>query len=108
MVKRISSDRSGQAAGTTGIQPTRTVESAKVGDVEQVKALDRQTGTGAVRRTTRALTPKEQEELMMMIDEEADRMFGPQGLPESKKETVKDAVRMAIEATLSEEDEEGD
>ena len=104
MVRKVSGDRPSQ--GTSSVQATRTVESAKVGGVEQVKAAERQSGLGAIRRSTRQLSPEQQRELLAMIDEEAEKMFTEQGLPEGKKETVKGAVRMAIEASMIENDEE--
>jgi hypothetical protein len=103
MVRKIGGDKPTHSV-TPGVQATRTVESTKVGNVEQVKAADRQATVGGVRRSTRLLTPEQQQELLAMVDEEADKMFTEQGLPESKKETVKGAVKMAIEASITEED----
>lgn len=103
MVKKIGGDKPTHAI-TPSVQATRTVEGTKIGAVEQVKALDRQGAVTGVRRSTRQLTPEQQQELLAMIDEEADKMFSEQGLPESKKETVKGAVKMAIEASMIEEE----
>ncbi|HQH26606.1 MAG TPA: hypothetical protein PLP17_04345 [Oligoflexia bacterium] len=103
MVRKIG-DKPG-AAGTSSIQSTRSIESTKIGEVEQVKAADSRSGVGAVRRSTRQLTPEQQQELLAMINEEADRMFDEGTLPRSKKDTVKGAVRMAIEASMVEEEE---
>ena len=52
------------------------------------------------------MTPQEREHLFSLINEEADKLFGPDGLPESQRETVEGAVRMAVDAAIIDEDEE--
>lgn len=106
MVRKIQGNKPAQTSGATPVQPTKTVESAKVGGVEQVKGTEKHAPTSGVRRTTRTLTAEEQEQLFQLIDEEADKMFGSEGLPEAKKKTVAGAVKMAIEASMSDEEEE--
>ena len=82
------------------------MESAKVGGVEQVRGAEKQGGIGAIQRSTRNITPEQHQQLMSLIDEEAEKMFGTEGLPESKKETVKGAVKMAIEASMEPDEPE--
>lgn len=95
----------GKTSGTTPIQPTRTVESAKVGEVDQVKGADAQKGAKGVGQTGAKITPEMREKIFQLIDEEAEKMFGgPNGLPESKKETLKGAVKMAIQSSELEEE----
>jgi hypothetical protein len=104
MPKKISGK--GRTSGATPVQPTKTVESSKVGGVDQVKSAERQTPSSSVGSTGQRITPEMREKIMQLIDEEADKMFGgPNGLPEHKKETLKGAVKMAIQAGVLEENE---
>ena len=52
------------------------------------------------------MTVADKDELFSLISEEADKIFGPDGLPESQRETVENAVKMAVDSTLLEENEE--
>lgn len=106
MVRKVEGNRPAGTAGATPVQPSKTVESAKVGGVEQVREAQGKGGVGAVRTSTRVMTAEQQEHLFHMIDEEAERLFGKSGLPESKKKTVTGAVKMAIGAGLLEDEEE--
>ncbi|MCB0324285.1 MAG: hypothetical protein KDD69_11965 [Bdellovibrionales bacterium] len=101
MVKKVTG--SGRTSGTTPVQPTKTVESSKVGAVDQVKSAEKKASAGAVSGGAHAITPEIREQLLQLIDEEADRMFGSDTLPERKKEAVKGAVKMAISAGVVDE-----
>lgn len=103
MVKKIQGGR--RTSGPTAIQSTKTVESAKVGRVDQVKAKDAATSAASPGSVGRKITPEMKEQLLQLIDEEADKMFGSDEAPASKKATLKGAVKMAIEAGLLPEDE---
>lgn len=105
MVRKVEGNKPSGASGTAPIQSTKTVESAKVGSVEQVKETTGRASVGGVRRSTRIMSAKEQQQLFQMIDEEAEKMFGS-GMTESRKRKVTGAVKMAIEASIIKEDEE--
>jgi hypothetical protein len=101
MVKKVGgTSRSSGTSGAAPIQATKTVESAKVGSVEQVRGAERKEGVKSTGSSIRALTPEQQEQIFQLIDEEADKMFADSGVPAKKKEQVKDAVKMAIEAGI--------
>lgn len=106
MVRKIQGNKPSQASSTTPVQPTKTVESSKVGGVDQVKGTEKRDSAKKIGRNTRILTPEQKEQLFALIEEEAEKMFGDDGLPEAKKKTVKGAVKMAIEAGMMTEEEE--
>ena len=105
MVKKIKGGPK-KPGGTDAVEPTKSVGSSKVGDVNQVEGTQAKQETKKSRKTTRPITAAEREHLLKLINEEADRIFGANGLPESERGTVEGAVSMAIDATLIEEDEE--
>ena len=108
MVRKIG-DKPTRSIGTTPIQSTKIVGTSKVGSVDQVQAATRQERAGAVRGGTREMTPAEREYLFRVVHEEADKLFGPDGLPEKKRETVEGAVKMALDAAiLDAKEDEGD
>ena len=104
MVDKISGDKSRKSAASS-ISATRSVEGAKIGGIEQVSAADQKRSVGVIGRSTRRLSPAEHQQLLSLIEEEAERLFGDEALPDSKKETVKGAVKMAIEASMTEDSE---
>ena len=105
MVRKIG-DKPTRPNATAPIQSTKIVGSAKVGSVDHVQPTARRDRTAAVRGGTREMTPAERDYLHRLVHEEADKMFGPDGLPVEKRETVEGAVRMAIDAVILEEEDE--
>ena len=103
MVRKIGGGKPPGPSETVPVKPSKPVERAKLGGVERVKPTEKQAGAGRVRRATRRMTAAEREHLFKLIQEEADKMFGPDGLPESDRETVEEAVRMTIDASIVEE-----
>ena len=104
MVKKIGSTPPSATSGATRVQSTKTIESSKIGGVGQVRGTERTAPAGGVSPSVSGITPKQRDQLFKMVDEEADKMFGPEGLPESKKEAVKGAVKMVIDAGVVEEE----
>ena len=101
MVKKIQGTKSNsKPAGTTPVQATKTVQSGKVGGVDKVKGAEKKGAASKVVAPTTELSPEMRERIMKIIDEEADKMFGADGLPEEKKKTVKGAVKMAIDSGI--------
>ena len=82
-------------------------EVGQVGGVKATAAVGGAKGAGPVhkRRSTRQMTAEEREHLLQMVQEEADKMFGSSGMSAQRKKTVAEAVKMAIDAGLIEEDE---
>ena len=107
MVKKIGGIKT---TGAGPVQPTgqstQTGEAAKVSGVGQVGATTEQARVGRVRRPTRPMTAAEREHLFKLIHEEADKMFGANGLPESQRNTLENAVRMTVDASIVEEEDE--
>lgn len=105
MVKKISGrSKAGKTNSTTPVQSTKTVSSAKVGTVGGVKSAEGAKGTQSLDGVGRDLTPEMREEIFQLIDEVADSMFNKsKGFSEKKKKTLKDAVKMAIDAGILEE-----
>ncbi len=101
MVKKITGNSG--ASGTTRVQSTKTVESSKVGTVGQVAPAEKQRRASSIAAVTTSLSARQREQLLQMVDEEAEKIFGADSLPESKKESVKGAVKMAIAASTVEE-----
>lgn len=108
MVRKVtgsSPTRPGQA--TIGVNSNRAVEGATVDKVGQVGSLGQSAGVDKVRRPTRPLTSEEREHLFQLVNEEAEKLFGANGLPEKKKKVVTESVKMAIAAGATVEEEEG-
>ena len=101
MVKKVGRGK----GGTTPIDPTKAVETQKVSQTQNVSATEKQQKAKKVRRPTRPMTPEEREHLFKLIHEEAEKLFGPNGLPQSQRDTVETAVKMAIEASIVEEED---
>lgn len=100
MVKKI---QGGPASPTTGVQPTRGVEVGKTGAVSQVKAAQAQSGVKGTEGVGAAITAANREVLLKLLGDESEKMFG-KNLPEKTKEKLEKAVRMTIDATVTEEE----
>ena len=100
-------------SGVSSTGRSREVERTEsIGDVEKVAPTTGVKGVGKAgsvgkRRSTRTMTYAEREELFNMIDQEADKLFKGGALSEERKKVVKEAVKMAVDAgIIDEEDEE--
>jgi hypothetical protein len=82
--------------GVHGIDPVKRTES--IGAVQGVSGIGQ-------RRPTRKMTLAEREQLFKYINEEADKMLKEGSIPESQRELVTEAVKMAIDSGLVEEKE---
>ena len=91
---------------TSGVEGTEAVSG--VADIKATAGVGgvRRTGTVGV-RTTRTMTLAEREELLKLVNEEADKLFADGALPQSRRKAVESAVKMAIDAGLLPEDESG-
>ena len=104
MVKKVSGI-SNKIGGSKAIDEAKSVQTSDVKGVDSVKGDQSFAPISRVRRPTRPMNAAERQHLLQLINEEADKMFGDKGLPESKKETLKSAVRMAIEGGSIDEDD---
>lgn len=94
--------------GVQSSQQTEKVSGAEtVTGVTGVKGAESISGVGAVggvskRRNTRVMSAAERTQLFQMINEEAEKLFGE--MPEEQKKVVTDAVKMAINTGIIEEE----
>ena len=87
---------------TTGIEGTQQVgEVSKVKKAAQVSAVK---GAGAVKgaRVDNQLSSADRDQIFDMIGEEAEKLFGKS----KQREVVENAVKMAIDAGIIDEEEE--
>jgi hypothetical protein len=90
-------DNTKEIAGTGAIS-----EVGEVTGVRATSAVAGSTGVGSVgsKRGTRAISFEEREQIFKVVQEEAEKIFGQTGMSESRKKTVTEAVKMAIDAGL--------
>ena len=104
-------DKKSRVGGVRGPSSTKSVEATEeigqVGKVKKAEGVGSARGAGAVgrRSNTRIMSLQEREDLFKMIHEEADKIFGKSGLPNSQRQIVEEAVKMAIDSALIDEDE---
>ncbi|MCB0317882.1 MAG: hypothetical protein KDD56_03935 [Bdellovibrionales bacterium] len=95
----------------SGIGKTKGVKAAdEVTDVKKVEQTKKISGVGKVdsvriRQATRMMTAAERENFFNMIEEEAEKLFAGTGMSEEKKSVIKDAVKMAVDASIVEDEE---
>ncbi|MCB0311394.1 MAG: hypothetical protein KDD42_09170 [Bdellovibrionales bacterium] len=92
--------------GSTGVEKT-----GSVGEVDKAKKASAVKGVKGVRqsgaaRATRTMSAAERQQLFRMIEEEADKLFGEGGLPQSQRKVVEDAVKMAVDAAILDDEQE--
>lgn len=92
---------------STGIESTETVD--KIKNVGATAGIGAVKGAGSIdrRKPTRTMTYAERQELFRMIDEEATSMLKNGVLSPQKKALVEQAVKMAVDAALVDEEDEG-
>ncbi len=106
MVKKISGTTpTNRSEATTGIRSGGVTGGAKIDSVKEVGALSGGGRAEKIRRPTRPITAEERQHLLSLIDEEADKLFGATGLPESKRAMVTNSVKMTINALPTDENE---
>ena len=105
MVKKIDNNRPSALVGTTPVEPKGATKASDVTGAGSVQGTTEQRETSRVRRPTRPMTSEERAHLFRLIHEEADKMFGSNGLPESQRETLEGAVRMTVDAAAVDEED---
>lgn len=100
----------GKISGSSGPKDIERAESVKgIKEVAPASGVGRVTGAGPIgkNRPTRIMSLAEREELLRMIDQEADKLFEGSGISSAKKRVIAEAVKMAIDSGLVAEEDEG-
>ena len=92
-------------ADTKSVEETKGVSG--VGEVKKTSSVGGVKGSGAVRgrQATQKLSIKDREKIFQLIEEEAEKLFSSKDTPGKKKEIVEQAVKMAIDSGLVDEEE---
>ncbi len=88
-----------------GSEIERTEGVGSVGSIQPTSGIMGTRGVGGVakRRPTRVMTNEDREQLLKMVTEEAERLFGKNtNIPAERREIIEEAVKMTIEASLTE------
>ena len=88
---------------TTAVEGSKSIKTTGVDSSSQVEKTDKKTSGSKVSGRGQALTYAERERLLKLVTEEAEKMFPKNS---SKKKTIEEAVKMAIDASIVSEDEE--
>lgn len=88
-------------------QTTKVKGAENVGGVEKVKATEAVGSIGSVgavtgRKATRVMSAAERAQIFQMVQEEAEKLFP--GMSEDKRKVVADAVKMAIDSGIVDEE----
>jgi hypothetical protein len=107
MVKKIGDKKVGGVDPTKG--PDSISKTTGVSGVDAVKPTAGVSGASSVggvraRKATRMMSMAERDELFKMVSEEAEKLFPPGTLPKQKREVIEGAVKMAIDASIAEEE----
>lgn len=101
--KKIKSIKSSSVEATKGALTVSGTEAVgKVGAVKAATGVGDVRGASAIgkRQPTRIMTMSEREQLLQMINEEAEKLVESGALPASKKEVIAHAVRMTVDASI--------
>lgn len=108
MTKKIGDKKLGGVKSTTHATEVEGTEAvSRVTSIQATPGVSSVKGASAIgkRRTTRVMTVEEREQLLQMVEEEAEKALNAGILPQAKKEVVTQAVKMAVDASLISEDE---
>jgi len=98
MVKKI--DGSNKTKKSSSVESTNEVKSTKVNGVTGIGKTEKSQFRGA----TREITPDLKKQLFEILENEADKLLGDEGISDKRKNRVKNALKMAIDAGNVEED----
>ena len=92
------------------IKSKQIEETRKTGAVKQVgktSAIDNvKAVSGNARGSTRVMTAAEREKLFKMVNEEAEKLFGDSGIPQSQRQAIEDAVKYTLDAAIIDDNED--
>jgi hypothetical protein len=110
------SDKTGKIGGKKigGVKQTTQSDSVDGAEsVDDVGSVKKAGGVGGVsgtsragNRGTRTMTMADREKLFSMVSDEAEKLFKKGQIPAEQREVIEEAVKMAIDAGLLEEEEE--
>ena len=93
-----------------GIESSKKLQEVKktegVASVESIKAtsgigsVSSAGGIDARRKATRVMSAAEREQLLRMVDDEAEKLFKSGALPSGNKELITQAVKMAVDSSI--------
>ena len=106
MVKKIGGKGPKIGSGTGAVEGSKEVKTSKVGSSQQVQKTAKKAKTSGGSKAGRKMTTADRDTLYTLINEEAEKMFGPDGLPEEQRKTVESAVKMAVDSSLLDESDE--
>ena len=102
--KNRSSDKIG------GIESSKKAHEVKKADnVAQVKSVKAASGVGSIqgtggienkRKATRIMSAQEREQLLRLVDDEAEKLFKSGAMPGANKELITKAVKMAVDSSI--------
>lgn len=95
------------ATETRAVKETRAV--SEVVSVKATTAVGGVKGAGSIsgkRGPTKVMTAEEREQLLLMVEEEAQKMVARGILPKGKRELIESAVKMAIDSGIPEASDE--
>ena len=104
-------DKDGKIGGVRRTGTSQGIE--KTEGVSEVSKTQKAKGVGKVKgstasgsdRSTRVMTMAERQALFNMIEEEADKLFGKSGLSSEQKQVVQEAVKMAVDAAIVDDED---
>lgn len=99
MTKKISGNRP-----VSPIKTDRLSQSQSVKSIQNIERTENVSKTNRAKGATRMISAKEKQELIKMVNEEADKLFGNSNISESKRKKVEEAVKMTIDAAFETED----
>lgn len=98
---------SGKIGGIDSSKKTQEVQkAANVAQVQSVKAtsgVSSVRGAGGIdqrRKATRVMSAQEREQLLRMVDDEAEKLFKSGVIPNANKEMITKAVKMAVDSSI--------
>ena len=108
MGKKSDDGKIGAIKGTGSTGNVQGADSVGVvGGIKPTSSVGAVKGAGGVgkRRATRIMSGAERENLMRLINEEAEKLFEGSDMSPEKKEVLKSAVKMAVDAGIVTEDD---
>lgn len=108
MVKKIDPTKVSGVKSTATTAVTGTADIKGVGGIKSVGNVGAVRGTKAISGALKVggvMSSAQKKQLLLMVEEEADKMFNEGILPKSQREVVKSAVMMALEAAILVEEE---
>ncbi|MBN8548283.1 MAG: hypothetical protein J0M12_03085 [Deltaproteobacteria bacterium] len=108
MGKKSDDGKIGAIKGTGSTSNVQGADSVGVvGGVKATSSVGAVKGPGAIgkRRATRIMSTAERENLMRLINEEAEKLFEDSAMSPERKEVLKSAVKMAVDAGIVTEDD---